>query len=56
MQSVDADTWRWSVPAHEGPLEFKPRLDEQEWSKGPNFVVRPGQTVDVYPRFFRDSG
>lgn len=56
MQSVDADTWTWSVPAHEGPLEFKPRLDEQEWSKGPNFVVRPGQTVDVYPRFFRDSG
>jgi predicted alpha/beta superfamily hydrolase len=56
MQPVDADTWTYSMPAHVGPLEFKPRLDEQEWSKGPNFVVQPGDTVDVYPRFFRDVG
>ncbi|MDX2010987.1 MAG: alpha/beta hydrolase-fold protein [Myxococcaceae bacterium] len=56
MQPVDADTWTYSMPAHAGPLEFKPRLDEQEWSKGPNFVAQPGETVDVYPRFFRDVG
>lgn len=56
MQQVDAETWQYSMPAHAQDLEFKPRLDEQEWSKGPNFVVKPGATVDVYPRFFTDSG
>ncbi|MDP3502494.1 MAG: alpha/beta hydrolase-fold protein [Myxococcales bacterium] len=56
MQQVDAETWEYSMPAQAQDLEFKPRLDEQEWSKGPNFVVKPGQTLDVYPRFFTDSG
>lgn len=56
MQQVDAETWEYSVPAHAMNLEFKPRLDETEWSKGPNFVVKPGTTVDVFPRFFRDAG
>ena len=56
MQQVDAETWTYSVPALAMDLEFKPRLDETEWSKGPNFVVKPGTTVDVFPRFFRDTG
>jgi predicted alpha/beta superfamily hydrolase len=56
MQPVDADTWEYSVPGLERDLEFKPRLDEQEWSKGPNYVVKPGATVDVFPRFFREAG
>lgn len=56
MQQLDATTWEYTVPAHLQDLEFKPRLDEQEWSKGPNYVVHPGATVDVFPRFFRDAG
>lgn len=56
MQQVDAETWEYSLPAHSTELEFKPRLDETEWSKGPNYVVKPGMTVDVFPRFFRDVG
>lgn len=56
MQQVDAETWTYSVPAHAEALEFKPRLDEAEWSKGPNYVVKPGTTVDIFPRFFRDTG
>ncbi|MBM4777224.1 MAG: alpha/beta hydrolase [Archangiaceae bacterium] len=56
MQQLDADTWVYSVPAHAMDLEFKPRLDETEWSKGPNYVVKPGETLDVFPRFFRDNG
>ncbi|MER2561697.1 MAG: alpha/beta hydrolase-fold protein [Myxococcaceae bacterium] len=56
MQQVDADTWTYAVPAHAESLEFKPRLDEAEWSKGPNYVVKPGTTVDIFPRFFRDTG
>lgn len=56
MQQVDPETWSYSMPAHSQDLEFKPRLDEQEWAKGPNFVAKPGATVDVYPRFFRDQG
>ncbi len=56
MQQLDAETWQYTVAAHTQDLEFKPRLDEQEWSKGPNYLVHPGATVDVYPRFFRDAG
>ncbi|MCA2977850.1 MAG: alpha/beta hydrolase [Myxococcaceae bacterium] len=56
MRPVDADTWSYTLPAGAEPLEFKPRLDDQAWAKGPNFVAQPGDTVEVYPRFFRDVG
>ena len=37
-------------------LDFKPLLDDQTWSKGPNYAVSAGGTVDVWPRFAQDQG
>lgn len=37
-------------------LEWKPLLDDATWSRGRNFVVAPGQTVDVYPHFVTAKG
>lgn len=36
--------------------QFKPLLGDSTWSRGPNFAVDPGQTVEVWPRFQGDSG
>lgn len=37
-------------------LEWKPLLDDATWSRGRNFAVLPGQTVDVYPHFVTAKG
>jgi predicted alpha/beta superfamily hydrolase len=37
-------------------LEWKPLLDDATWSRGKNFVVEPGQTVDIYPHFVTSKG
>lgn len=37
-------------------LEWKPLLDDSIWSRGRNFVVEPGQTVDAYPHFVTSKG
>lgn len=39
-----------------GPLELKPLVNDAQWSKGPNYVVQPGGTLDVYPRFTESQG
>src|SRR5438477_687085 len=36
--------------------QFKPLLGDKTWSRGPNFAVDPGKTVEVWPRFNSDSG
>ena len=36
--------------------QFKPLIGDQTWSRGPNFAVNPGQTVDIWPRFKTDTG
>lgn len=48
-------TFVWKSEGVTAPLEVKPLL-AGAWSKGPNYVVRPGATVDVYPRFATDAG
>jgi predicted alpha/beta superfamily hydrolase len=39
-----------------GAAEFKPLLDDVTWSRGPNYRVTRGATVDVYPHFFVTHG
>jgi predicted alpha/beta superfamily hydrolase len=56
MQQLDAETWVLSVSAAVGDFEWKPLLDDQVWSKGPNYRGRQGTTTEVAPRFFRDAG
>ena len=46
-------TWSGSVSAR---TQFKPLLGDQVWSRGPNFVVDPGATVEIWPRFQGDAG
>jgi predicted alpha/beta superfamily hydrolase len=31
-------------------------VDDVTWSRGPNYKVQPGQTVDVYPHFYTVNG
>jgi predicted alpha/beta superfamily hydrolase len=55
MQSAGG-VFTWTsrdVTAH---TQFKPMLDDGSWSRGPNFAVDPGATVEVWPRFGGDSG
>ncbi|MDB4947056.1 MAG: esterase [Labilithrix sp.] len=44
--------WHWQVLDGGAPtdLEVKPLLGDT-WSRGPNFHVKGGSTVDLYPRF-----
>lgn len=54
------DTWTLTLPAVDASLgralAFKPLLDDATWSRGPNYTVAPGATVDVYPHFFTVHG
>jgi predicted alpha/beta superfamily hydrolase len=38
------------------PAEWKPMLGDAEWSRGPNYHVAPGDTIDVAPHFVAASG
>ena len=50
------DTWTFSTGAIDSPVEWKPLIDDQTWSRGPNYRANPGDTVDVYPHFINASG
>lgn len=51
-----AGVFVWTTTALSARAQFKPLLDDATWSRGPNFAVDPGATVDVWPRFRSDSG
>ncbi len=38
------------------PIEWKPLLDDATWSRGPNYRLAPGETVDVWPHFTTTAG
>jgi predicted alpha/beta superfamily hydrolase len=40
----------------ESAIELKPLFDDAVWSKGPNYRLEPGQTVEIWPVFFHDGG
>jgi predicted alpha/beta superfamily hydrolase len=50
------DTWTYATTAISAPLEWKPLLDDATWSRGPNYHVKPGDTLDVYPHFTQVKG
>lgn len=52
----DADTWRFELEGVSGTLAFKPLLDDATWSRGANFLLRPGEQVAVAPRFEDAAG
>ena len=50
LSCVDGGTWRWSQTAA-APITFKVLLNDQIWSSGSDFVVTPGQKLEVSPTF-----
>ena len=50
------DTFTFTVADLQAPLAWKPLLDDATWSRGPNYTVAPGATVDVYPHFTTVAG
>lgn len=55
MQKLDTSTWELRVPLSVS-VEWKPLLDDSDWSEGPNYRASPGATVEVEPRFTQLSG
>jgi len=56
MQKVNDETWTLTVTTVTEDFEWKPLLDDQTWSKGPNWRAKPGVTTVIQPHFFRDNG
>jgi hypothetical protein len=50
LACVDGSTWRWTQKVA-NPVTFKVLLNDQVWSAGGDFVVAPGQKVEVSPSF-----
>jgi predicted alpha/beta superfamily hydrolase len=51
----DGDAWRATLRTS-AAVDLKPLFDDTTWAKGPNWTVRPGQTLDIWPVFFHDGG
>lgn len=47
--------YTWTAADLKTEIELKPLLGET-WSRGPNYRVKPGQAVDIYPHFFESHG
>jgi predicted alpha/beta superfamily hydrolase len=45
------DTYSVTFSDLAAALQCKPLLDDAVWSRGPNYTIEPGATVDVYPHF-----
>ena len=54
--SQDDQTWTVTVSKAKGTLQFKPLLDDRSWSIGPNYAVKAGSSVEVWPHFHAVSG
>jgi predicted alpha/beta superfamily hydrolase len=50
------ELWTFDLGEQSSPLELKPLLDDTTWSRGPNAVVQPGETLELTPRFFEHAG
>ncbi len=55
-QTQDGQTFSVTISHVEGTLQWKPLLDDQTWSLGPNYAARAGETVEIWPRFYVDQG
>lgn len=56
MTSGAEDTWTLETTTLGGEAEWKPLLDDTTWSLGPNYKIKPGTTLDVYPHFTTTKG
>lgn len=54
--SGSGNTYTYVISGLTGPAEWKPLLDDATWSRGSNYHISPGQTVDVWPHFTTQKG
>jgi predicted alpha/beta superfamily hydrolase len=47
--------YTWQIPDAKTDIELKPMLGSA-WSRGPNYKVKAGQTIDIYPHFVVGQG
>jgi predicted alpha/beta superfamily hydrolase len=52
---TQGDVWTLQLDLS-GDIACKPLFDDQTWAIGPNWSLSPGQTLDMWPHFFHDSG
>src|SRR5262245_21591999 len=50
------DTFTYTTTTLTATAEWKPLLDDTTWSRGLNYHVSPGDTVDAYPHFNLTQG
>lgn len=57
---TSGNVWEFSTTLWDTPVELKPMYlaggGAITWAPGPNWIARPGQTLDIYPFFFSTSG
>ena len=56
MTKEAENTYVYRSDAIQAVVEWKPLLDDQEWSRGPNYQIAPEATVDVWPHFHTNRG
>ncbi len=56
MKSEADDTWTLETTTLTTEAEWKPLLDDATWARGPNYKIKPGTTLDVYPHFTTEKG
>jgi predicted alpha/beta superfamily hydrolase len=56
MEAAGASVWVFSTTGVIDDVEWKPMLDDATWARGPNYLAKAGDVVDVYPHFQVTSG
>lgn len=53
--AASGNTFTWTAKDLTTDTELKPMLGDT-WSRGPNYKVKPGETLDIYPHFVKTKG
>ncbi len=51
MDCTAADCWAATLKGASAPVVFKVLINDETWSTGNDYVVEPGQSVTITPRF-----
>lgn len=51
MTPVEADYWSYTITGATAPVIFKLLVNDLTWSTGEDFVVAPGETLELVPSF-----
>ena len=51
MDCVGTSLWTSSVKHATAPVTFKVLVNDLSWSEGPDYTVKPGQSITIAPTF-----